>query len=246
MHLIQYIGDRIAERRMMMGLEGVLRTYLIEAEINRIYSRPRVQYSVHGYKAPHTTRNRLEKRKLTRQYSNEYLEHLASGIRYRSQPAISGLMKGLYDLRDSYRNRIFKDYFARPALFRTKSREFMRIAETRLQNHDRFRALERRLERLEGRVYTDRNYASAYTSGSPAKAHSAMAEEIVREYSTNYSKNLKAIAQSLSVKYNKPISHSSMRRIARQQLGNVSRRDWSAERAYALRRHSKKSRKVIK
>jgi hypothetical protein len=63
-------------------------------------------------------------------------------------------------------------------------------------------------------------------------ATDAMREEMVREYCTNYSKSLKTIAHELSEKYHLRVSESTIRNYARKKLGDVRRKDRSAEHRY--------------
>jgi hypothetical protein len=63
-------------------------------------------------------------------------------------------------------------------------------------------------------------------------ASDTMRDEMVRAYCTDFSKSLKTIAEELSRKYHLHVSESTIRNYARNQLGDISRRDHSAERRY--------------
>lgn len=62
-----------------------------------------------------------------------------------------------------------------------------------------------------------------------------MRHEMVKEYALNYEKSLKTIARELSHKYHLHVSESTIRKYARRELGHVSRRDRSAQKAYRRR-----------
>jgi hypothetical protein len=63
-------------------------------------------------------------------------------------------------------------------------------------------------------------------------ADDTMLDEMLRRYCTDYSANLKSIAQELSDRYRLNVSAGTISRYARKRLGHVRRRDRSAERAY--------------
>ncbi len=91
---------------------------------------------------------------------------------------------------------------------------------------------EKKLKKAVLKSLSDGFYIEKYNN---ALASDNMKKDIVKQYSTNYTISLKQIAENLSRKYNMHISESTIRKYARKELGNVSRRDRSAEAAYRQR-----------
>lgn len=259
--LIGRFRDYLAERRIRNGLEHVFRTYLMEAELGRDSNEePIPESKPTAYYVP-SHDDRLAKRKAAREDDMRLVRSIEEKIKRSYRSPIESLTARLEEVRQYHRSRIVHEYLKRPAIAARTAHTFIdRLAKsiptrtyaqgaTADMKYDaRLQALEDRLDTLDVKL---NGYATRKGYGTvtcPAKAYipkydsnrasSRMRETIIKQYSTDYSRSLKAIANDISARYGMNVSESTMRRIARKELGNVSRRDRSAQRAYSGKHHA--------
>jgi hypothetical protein len=225
MYIFDRLRDKLAERRIEKSIEGIFRMYLMKSELGRLYG-PREYQSIKPMH-PKTSNDdgRLGERRQRRKDGKLLTDRLEYAIRYNSSTPIEALQPVLY-LASVYRSRAFIEYLKRPELFKAKKKEFVEKVEAHIRNQELV-SLERRIYDLEKRLAKGYYVPVDHAAGSDS-----VRDEIVKEYATNYKSSLKDIAGRLSSKYTRNISERSMRTEARKILGDVSRRDRSAKRAY--------------
>mgnify|MGYP000684071323 CR=1 FL=1 len=262
MGIFSWIRDKYRENRFYNSLEKAVRSNLLLYQLrdhanNQSYDKtdPIMNHNSYSiarnpvnkrYREPKKAAADLLRRRIqNRERGNEIIREMEKSIREKNKYPLKRLTDYIEQLAESNKAELFEQYVQNPVNFKKAAKAFVENVESKLRGsyvqtlEYRVQQLEKKLERYE-KAHNANQHLDFYIPKYNANlATNAMKKEIVQSYCTDYRRSLKAIAKDLSEKYGMNVSESTMRRIARKELGNVSRRDRSAEKAY-LRKIGKK------